>query len=176
MPRIDSGDQQEEERLPFFPSNNSANEKPWTFFSHPPNFLLLPINVSPFPCCAGTCLWFAMFVDPELQFSADLNKYIFVGDGSLFASGQNFGGSFQGPEENAYGSRAAEQTGVVPTVEPIVSHCISRQHGNVKFFLDFSSHPLVFEALQALFRIYLKALSFWLRFCSVCNYSFGTLV
>ena len=35
--------------------------------------------------------------------------------------------------------------------------------------------PLLVEALQVLFKIYLKV-SFWLKPCSPCEYSFGTLV
>ena len=36
--------------------------------------------------------------------------------------------------------------------------------------------PLLVEALQVLFKIYLKVSSFWLKPCSPCEYSFGTLV
>ena len=72
-------------------------------------------------------------------------------------------------------SEADEQTGAVPTEPKELTAFSLTLEFEGKFLLDLSPFFLCFEALQALFGICLKALSFLLRPCFVCNYSFGTL-
>lgn len=69
----------------------------------------------------------AMVADLKLQFSANHpNKPIFAVDRSLnlIVSGQYLVPSTE-PKKTINGFGAGEQTGVVPRIEPIITHCFS---------------------------------------------------
>ena len=59
------GTQQEEERLQFFPGENSAKEKIHGIFVYynPPNFFFLSLKMFSFPCFVGPGIWF--FIDSK---------------------------------------------------------------------------------------------------------------
>ena len=62
-------------------------------------------------------------------------------------------------------------------MEPIGIYCFSCQPWSLNMSNTTKlTFCLLFEAHQVLFKIYLKVSSFWLKPCSPCEYSFGTLV
>ena len=97
---------------------------------------------------------------------------------SLSLSGQNSGGSFRNQRRLLMAPGLVNKQGWSPQLSPLPFTALLSNPGvwMCIFSLDSSSHPLVSEALKAFSRIYLKVLSFWLMFYSVCDYSFDTLV
>lgn len=125
------GDQQEEEILLFFPAKDSAEEKTYTHCLPQPVQLLFPASMKVFffSCCARTWTWITMVVDPKLLFTAD-PEFIFPGGicGILFQV--NILGVFIETREDTLpprpppqGSGAGEQTGAVPKIEVVFTHC-----------------------------------------------------
>lgn len=108
--------------------------------------------------------WFRM--NPSL-----LADYLIVCFGSRFCW------LIWGSEKTPEGSEAGEQTDAEPTTETIATHCFSPWPWSLKG-LSFSwmqAHALfTFEVLLALFRIYVKVLSFCLRPCLIYEHSLGT--
>ena len=108
------------------------------FFSYSlPNFLFSSITAFSFPCLWGLVHDYPRLQTPNCNSLLILNQPIFDGEisGSLFVLGQ-FWWPVQGPEKTPDGSGAGEQTGAVPTNEPIVTHCFSLQPWNLKIHLS----------------------------------------
>ena len=87
-PYKNSGAQQEEERVLFFPGKNSANEKPWTLclLSNILQLFFISVEAFSFPYHVGGlgCR------PPKCNSLLVLNKPIFAGEicGNLLSSGQ----------------------------------------------------------------------------------------
>ena len=73
--------------------------------------------------------------------------------------------------------QTCEQQVAETTLQPIIVTAFLMETEVWSSFSWIQSHVFsAFKALQVLFSIYFRVLSFWLIFCSVCKYSFCTSV
>ena len=109
-----------------------------------------------------------------------LNKPIFAGEisCSLFVSGQCLGGPYREQRILLTAPWLMSKLVQDPQLSPLLPTTFLIDPRVWRYvFLPVQTYALfVPEALQALFWIYLKILSFWLRTSSVCKNSFGLSV
>lgn len=179
MPCENSRSQQEEERL-FFPGKDPANEKLWTISYSPPKVLFtlykrvhrLFLHSNLHEVSQGCRLQIAIFCWSWIN-PYSLQKYLAVHicfrSTFLWSLGDQ--------------RRPSKALGLVnkwvqdPRLNSLSLTAFFTKAGVWSSFSWIQAHALfVFEVLQALFRIYFKFSSFWLRPCCLHKYSFGALV